>query len=68
MNKSGSELPKDEQGSQEPADDAHSPGGVARSGSGADTALLAMVQKRQMRANREDEPAPDGDGKNTTTE
>ena len=31
---------------------------VERSGSGADTALVAMLRKRQMRAGREQESAP----------
>jgi hypothetical protein len=37
---------------------------VPRSGNGADTALLAMLRRRQMRAGAEPQP-PQPDGKNT---
>ena len=33
-------------------------GSIAHSGSGAQTALLAMLKKRRMRATREAEPEP----------
>ncbi len=37
---------------------APAPGGLKHTGSGADTALVAMLAKRQMRAGRDPEPAP----------
>lgn len=39
-------------GAEEPSDK------VARSGAGADTAMLAMLKKRKMRARRDPEPQP----------
>lgn len=65
--KSGADVPKDEQGSPDPDADAQNQGAVAvqRSGSGAETALLAMVQRRQMRASRDEPAPPDGALKKT---
>ena len=39
-----------------------------RSGSGANTALVAMLKKRLMRATHDNEPEPDAAGEKTSSE